>query len=136
MFKVFNKIKNLIGNLGILHVLVYAFSILQSIITVYFAITVKDLINSATNFKDVHDLILKCVICVSTVVISYVLSITVKLVSEKLKIYNNYGNSQKHLQSGKDRLVSNQKARHGKPHHTAHRNIHQNKGKCSRQNKR
>ena len=86
MFKVFNKIKNLIGNLGILHVLVYFFSILQSIITVYFAITVKDLINSATNFKNVNDLILKCVICVSTVVISYVLSITVKLVSEKLKI--------------------------------------------------
>ncbi len=86
MFKVFNKIKNLIGNLGILHVLVYAFSILQSIITVYFAITVKDLINSATNYKDVHDLILKCVICVLTVVISYVLSIIVKLVSEKLKI--------------------------------------------------
>ncbi len=86
MFKVFEKIKNLIGKLGVLHLLIYAFSIMQSIITVYFAITVKDLINVATNLGDVNDLILKCVICVVTVVVSYVLSILVKLISEKLKI--------------------------------------------------
>ncbi len=86
MFKVFTKIKNLIGSLGFLHVLVYVFSIMQSIITVYFAITVKDLVNVATNFNSVNELILKCVICVVTVLISYVLSVLVKLISEKLKI--------------------------------------------------
>ncbi|MBQ9781590.1 MAG: ABC transporter ATP-binding protein [Clostridia bacterium] len=86
MFKIFEKIKNLIGGLGVLHVLIYFFSIMQSVITVYFAVTVKDLINSATNFQGVNDLIIKSVICVLTVVISYALSILVKLISEKLKI--------------------------------------------------
>ena len=86
MFKVFNKIKNLIGGLGILHVLIYAFSIIQAVITVYFAITVKDVINSATNFTSANDLIFKCVVCVSIVVISYLLSVVVKLISEKLKV--------------------------------------------------
>ncbi len=86
MFKIFQKIKNLIGNLGVLHVLIYVFSIIQSVITVYFAITVKDLINSATNFTSANDLIFKCVVCVLIVIISYVLSVVVKLVSEKLKI--------------------------------------------------
>ncbi len=86
MFKIFKKIKNLIGGLGVLHALIYVLSIIQSVITVYFAITVKDLINEVTNFSSVDGLIIKSVICAGTVVISYILSILVKIITEKLKI--------------------------------------------------
>lgn len=111
----FSKIKKLTGTRGISYFLVYLFSVLQSIITVIFALAVKDLVNVvASPSVTGKAVIISATFCVLTVVLAYVFGVLVQLISQKLKINteiklkklvfdsyvkNNYA-SQKQIKSG------------------------------------
>ncbi len=110
-----NKIKKLTGTRGFLYFLVYLFSVLQSIITVVFALAVKEIVNVvSSNNVAVKDIVISAIFCISTVVLAYVFGVLVQLISQKLKInteiklkklvfdsyINNNYSSQKQIKSG------------------------------------
>ncbi len=87
MLNAFKKIKNLIGCLSFTHILIYVFSIIQALLTVYFALTIKDLVNVVSVINpNLNSLIICAVKSVATIICVFVLGLTNKLIIENLKV--------------------------------------------------
>lgn len=61
------------------------FAVIQSVLTVYFALSVKNLVNSVEHFKSSSEIVYSAIVLVAVVLVSYVLGVIVKVLGDNLQ---------------------------------------------------